>query len=169
MYQRILVPVDGSPTSTQGLDEAIKLAKLTGASLRLVHVVDQLTFATGFEVYTGDLVGMLREAGEKILGDSKARAQAAGIDATTFLCDTFGARVCDLVIDQAKDWAADLIVIGSHGRRGMSRLLLGSDAEQVVRMARVPVLLVHGTNAEASPATLQSGAAEVPARSALAV
>lgn len=159
MYQRILVPVDGSPTSTQGLDEAIKLAKLTGASLRLVHVVDQLTFATGFEVQTGDLVGLLREAGEKILGDSKARAQAAGIDVSTFLCDTFGSRVCDLVIDQAKEWAADLIVIGSHGRRGMSRLLLGSDAEQVVRMARVPVLLVHGSDAAAIPAALQSCAA----------
>lgn len=168
MYQRILVPVDGSPISTQGLDEAIKLAKLTGASVRLVHVVDQLTFATGFEVYTGDLVGMLREAGEKILGDSKARVHAAGINATTFLCDTFGSRVCDLVIDQAKDWAADLIVIGSHGRRGISRLLLGSDAEQVVRMARVPVLLVHGSDAAASAAIVQSRDAAALAPGAVA-
>lgn len=168
MYQRILVPVDGSPTSTQGLGEAIKLAKLTGASLRLVHVVDQLTFATGFEVDTGDLVGMLREAGEKILGASKARAQAAGIDASTFLCDTFGARVCDLVVDQASEWKADLIVIGSHGRRGMSRLLLGSDAEQVVRLARVPVLLVRGSAAAAMPADMQTGATEAPPRTAAA-
>ncbi len=167
MYQRILVPVDGSPTSTQGLDEAIKLARLTGASLRLVHVVDQLVFATGFEIYTGDLVGMLRDAGEKILGEAKARAQAAGIDATAFLCDTFGARVCDLVVDQAKDWAADLIVIGSHGRRGMGRLILGSDAEQVVRMARVPVLLVHGSDAVASAATVQSRNAAVSVPSAV--
>lgn len=169
MYQRILVPVDGSPTSMQGLDEAIKLAKLTGASLRLVHVVDQLTFATGYETYTADLVGMLREGGQKILVDAKARAHAAGIDASDFLCDTFGSRVCDIVVDQAKDWAADLIVIGSHGRRGMSRLILGSDAEQVVRVARVPVLLVHGSDAVASPSsrpgreTAVSVASAVPA------
>ena len=149
MYERILVPVDGSPMSTQGLDEAIKLAKLTGACLRLVHVVDQLTFATGYEIYTGDVIGMLREAGEQILGVAKARAQAGGIAATTFLCETFGTRVCDLVIEQAKEWQADLIVIGSHGRRGVSRLLLGSDAEQVVRMAPVPVLLVHAAEAKA--------------------
>ena len=149
MYDRILVPVDGSSTSTQGLDEAIKLAKLTGASLRLVHVVDQLGFAAGFETYTGDLIGMLREAGAKILEDARARVAARGIAVTTFLCETFGTRVCDLVVEQAAEWKADLIVIGSHGRRGMSRLFLGSDAELVVRKAPVPVLLVR---APAKPA-----------------
>ena len=163
MYERILVPVDGSPMSTQGLDEAIKLAKLTGAGLRLVHVVDQLTFATGYEIYTGDVIGILREAGEQILAEAKARAQASGIVATTFLCETFGSRVCDIVVEQAKQWDADLIVIGSHGRRGMSRLFLGSDAEQVVRMAPVPVLLVHGADAKAGPAIAQGSAAAVPA------
>ena len=158
MYERILVPVDGSPTSMLGLDEAIKLAKLTGAGIRLVHVVDQLTFAAGFEVYTGDLIGMLREAGLKVLGEAQARAEARGVVVTSFLCDTFGARVCDLVIDQAKEWKADLIVIGSHGRRGISRLFLGSDAEMVIRMAPVPVLLVRGTNATASPPIAQASA-----------
>ncbi len=158
MYERILVPVDASPTSMLGLDEAIKLAKLTGASVRLVHVVDQLTFVTGFEVYTGDLIGMLREAGQKVLGEAKARVEARGVAVTSFLCDTFGARVCDLVIDQAKEWKADLIVIGSHGRRGMSRLFLGSDAEMVIRMAPVPVLLVRGTDATASPSIAQASA-----------
>ncbi len=143
MYDRILVPVDGSSTSTQGLDEAIELAKLTGGSLRLVHVVDQLGFAAGFETYTGDLFGMLREAGEKVLEEARSRVAARGIAVTTFLCETFGTRVCDLVVEQAREWKADLIVIGSHGRRGMSRLFLGSDAELVVRMAPVPVLLVR--------------------------
>lgn len=164
MYERILVPVDGSATSTRGLDEAIKLAKLTGASLRLVHVVDQLTFGTGFETYTGDVAGMLREAGEQILGDAKARVEASGIAATTFLCETFGTRVCDLVVDQAKRGEADLIVIGSHGRRGMGRLMLGSDAEQIVRMAPVPVLVVRAPGAEASPAIAQGGQAAAPGR-----
>lgn len=143
MYDRILVPVDGSSTSTQGLDEAIGLAKLTGASLRLVHVVDQLGSATGIETYTGDLIGLLREGGAKILEDARARVAARGIAVTTFLCEAFGTRVCDLVVEQAGEWKADLIVIGSHGRRGMSRFFLGSDAEMVVRIAPVPVLLVR--------------------------
>ncbi len=143
MYDRILVPVDGSATSTKGLDEAIELAKLTGASIRLVHVVDQLAFAAGFETYTGDLIGMLREGGAKILEEARTRVATRGIAVSTFLCETFATRVCDLVVEQAKEWKAGLIVIGSHGRRGMSRLFLGSDAELVVRMAPVPVLLVR--------------------------
>ncbi|MCG3189203.1 MAG: hypothetical protein LKCHEGNO_01489 [Burkholderiaceae bacterium] len=63
--------------------------------------------------------------------------------AETALNDTFTARVCDVVVQEALEWKADLIVIGTHGRRGASRLLLGSDAEQVLRLAPVPVLLVR--------------------------
>ena len=167
MYERILVPVDGSPTSSLGLDEAIKLARLTGASIHLVHVVDQLTFVSGFEVYTGDLVGLLREAGEKIIGEAKARTTASGVPVSAFLCETFGSRVCDVVLEQAQEWKADLIVIGSHGRRGMSRLFLGSDAETVVRTAPVPVLVVRGAAAATDRPMGTSEAAAVPQRSAV--
>jgi nucleotide-binding universal stress UspA family protein len=152
MYKRILVPVDGSETSNKGLDEAIQLAKLTGASLHLVHVVDELTFATGFEMYTGDMIGLLKEAGEQILGEAKARAEAGGIETATFLSENFGARVCDIVVDQALQCHADLIVVGTHGRRGVGRLIMGSDAEQIVRMAPVPVLLVRPSAGEAGAA-----------------
>ena len=143
MYERILVPVDGSPTSSRGLDEAIKLAKLTSAHLRLVHVVDGLTFATGYEVYTGDLVGLMKEAGEKILGAALARAKAGGVVAETYLHEAFGGRVSDVIVEQARVWNADLIVLGTHGRRGVRRLLIGSDAEQILRAASVPVLLAR--------------------------
>jgi nucleotide-binding universal stress UspA family protein len=153
MYKRILVPVDGSPTSNQGLDEAVKLAKLTGASMRLIHIVNELTFATGFEIYTGDMIGMLKEAGEQILAAAKARVKAGGIEAETFLSENFGSRVCDVVADEAKRCNAELIVIGSHGRRGIGRLLIGSDAEQIVRLAPVPVLLVRASASKAIPAT----------------
>jgi nucleotide-binding universal stress UspA family protein len=167
MYQRILVPIDGSPTSIQGLDEAVKLAKLTGGSLRLVHVANELTFATGFEIYTGDVIGMLKEAGEQILSEAKARVQASGIDAATFLFENFGSRVCDVVVDEAKRWNADLIVIGSHGRRGIGRLVIGSDAEQIVRMAPVPVLLVRAPITKANPALAPSRDKTAPAQSAV--
>ena len=143
MYKRILVPVDGSPTSVRGLDEAIGLAKLGGASLHLVHVLDRVVFAGG-ETYTVDVFGMLREAGVRILQEAKARAAAAGIDASTFLSEVLPGRVSDVVVEQAKASGADLIIVGTHGRRGVSRLFVGSDAEQIVRVAPVPVLLVRG-------------------------
>ena len=159
MYKRILVPVDGSPTSVRGLDAAIGLAKLGGASLHLVHVLDRVVFAGG-ETYTVDVFGMLREAGERILQETKARAAAAGIEASTFLSEVLPGRVSDVVVEQAKASGADLIVVGTHGRRGVSRLFVGSDAEQIVRVAPVPVLLVRAA-ADAAPATSASVGAEV--------
>lgn len=165
MYQRILVPIDGSATSDLGIDEAIKLAKLTGASLRLMHVVDELTLCSGFEppaVLVTDMLPLMKEAGEKILAAGKARAEGAGVAVDTFLYQTYGASVCDLVVEQALAWKADLIVIGTHGRRGVNRLLMGSDAEQVLRIAPVPVLLVRGRTdtAQTRAAATASGTAE---------
>ena len=157
MYKRILVPVDGSATSNRGLDEAIRLAKLTGARLRLVHVVDGLIFSTGFELATGDIFGVLVEAGAKILSEARARVEASNVAVDTFLPETFGGRVCDIVNTQAKVWSADLIVIGTHGRRGVGRLFIGSDAEQIVRTATVPVLLVRPPASATGSAAVGSG------------
>jgi nucleotide-binding universal stress UspA family protein len=146
MYERILVPIDGSATSSKGLAEAIKLGKLSGASLRLFHVVDELIFATGFEgyaTYATELIPQLKAEGEQMLRNAKTQVQAQDIKVDTELVETLGHRVCELVVEAAKAWHADLIVIGTHGRRGASRFFMGSDAEQIVRMAPVPVLLVR--------------------------
>lgn len=156
MYQRILVPIDGSTTSNQGLDEAIKLAKLTGASLRVIHVVDALTFATGSELYGGfasDVIPQMREAGEQIVEKARTRVKEQGVKVDSLLFDSLSTRVSVIVVDQAKAWDADLIVIGTHGRRGVNRLMLGSDAEQIVRMAPVPVLLVRAPEVKESDVT----------------
>lgn len=146
MYQRILVPVDGSPTSTRGLKEAIKLARLTGARLRLIHVVDELALASGLEaatMMTGEMMQLVREGGERLLARARASAEKAGVATDTVLGDSLAGRICDQVVDQARKWRADLIVLGTHGRRGLGRMLLGSDAEMIVRLANVPVLLVR--------------------------
>ena len=154
MYQRILVPVDGSPTSNAGLDQAIMLSRAGGAQILLMHVVDEMPFimsAEGYGAMSGDVLDLLKEAGEKILAEAKAKVEKSGLTAETRLFDSFGGRLFEQVGKQVKDWGADLIVLGTHGRRGARRMLLGSDAEQVLRTATVPVLLVRAPETAPSP------------------
>jgi nucleotide-binding universal stress UspA family protein len=146
MYQRILVPVDGSPTSDRGLQEAIRLARLTGGRLRLLHVVDDLSFALAMDAYagySGEWMEVLREGGRQVLANAKALATAAGLEAETVLYDSVEGRVHELAVAEAQKWPAEVIVIGTHGRRGVGRLVLGSSAEYVLRLSPVPVLLVR--------------------------
>ena len=145
MYKRILVPVDGSPTSLAGLQEAIRLAKSGRAKLRLVHVVDELAVMLNFDGYSGsgDLVGVLRDAGKKLIARAAAFTRKHGVKAEISLIDSVGVRVADAIVDEARKWRADLLVIGTHGRRGVTRMVLGSDAEAVLRETPVPVLLVR--------------------------
>ena len=159
MYQRILVPIDGSPTSDQGLDEAIALARVTGGSIRLLHVLDELVFTTGFETgasYVRDVLPALRQGSERILAAARERVSAGSVAVDTLTIECLARRPCDVIVEAAAQWPADLIVIGTHGRRGVDRMMLGSDAEQVARMAPVPVLLVRSAG-KASPNSSVSG------------
>lgn len=146
-YHQILVPVDGSPTSQKALHEAIRLAQLTGARLRLIHIVDELSYVNGFEPamnYLNEIIPLMREAGEKLLAHERQKALDKGVEVDSVLMVEGPGRICDHVAEQARRAKADLIVVGSHGRRGIGRVLLGSDAEQIVRHAPVPVLVVRG-------------------------
>jgi nucleotide-binding universal stress UspA family protein len=145
MYQRILVPVDGSHTSTIGLQEAIRLATNQRAKLRIIHVVDELLVAQNFEGYVnaGDLIDSLEAAGKKALAKAAALARTHKLQAEATMFETVGGRVADVIVREARKWKADLIVMGTHGRRGFGRMVLGSDAEAVLRETRVPVLLVR--------------------------
>ena len=147
-YKRILVPVDGSPTSNAGLREAINLAKGQEASLQLVHVVDyHYLVMTGLEAgaYIDDLMASLVQSGRKILKRGEELARKSGVPVTTVLVESPAGPAADAIVRQAKKWKADLIVIGTHGRRGVRRLLMGSDAEQTVRNSPVPVMLVRSS------------------------
>lgn len=151
MYQRILVPVDGSNTSSRGLAEALKLAKLTGAQLRLLHVVDELYAAVsmpGFGEANIDVLQMLKEGGHKVLQAAQQQAQAQQVVAEAVLLESYSGRLHEQVAAQAKEWGADIVVLGSHGRRGVGRMVLGSDAEQIIRTSEVPVLVVRGPASE---------------------
>jgi nucleotide-binding universal stress UspA family protein len=153
MYQRILVPIDGSPTAQRGLDEAIRLAKLTQGRLRVLHAIDELSFAFAVDAYgyAGDLLKVLRENGDRLLGEAKASAKMAGVEADTVLCDRLSGPVHELVAQEAAKWPADLIVLGTHGRRGVGRAVMGSSAEHILRYAPVPVLLVRAPEIESKP------------------
>ena len=146
MYKRIFVPIDGSSAANLGLREALQLAKQHGASVCLFYAVDD-SFVTsaGVAVMSPDeLLEGFRDAGRKILAKAEALARRSGVRARTVLGEPEGGPVADSIIREAKRYKADLIVMGTHGRRGVRRLVMGSDAEQVLRETLVPVLMVRG-------------------------
>ena len=147
MYSKILVPIDGSDTAALGLAEAMRLARLSGGSIQLLNVIDTLALAMslgGAYVHTQEVIDQLKQGGQDVLAHARATVEAAGVPVETELHDAMTQRVSDVVVDQARSWGAEIIVIGTHGRRGVRRALLGSDAEQIVRLAPMPVMLVHG-------------------------
>jgi nucleotide-binding universal stress UspA family protein len=145
LYTHILVPLDGSPTADRGLQEAIHLASALNSKLRLLHLIDDFPMLADLSTIASFEAGLqrMRQYGESVLAKALAQATMAGVEAETVLREVTQGRVADVVIEEAGKAACDLIVMGTHGRRGISRLALGSDAERVVRGSTVPVLLVR--------------------------
>ena len=143
-FKRILVPVDGSEVSNRALVSALQLARDGGGQVRLLHVLDQIDyFSGGYEYVGATVMEELQRQSRKVLEDAAAICQSAGVPYDTVLVDEPGSRLGDKVADQALAWDADLVVVGTHGRKGISRALLGSGAEQIVRFAPAPVLVVR--------------------------
>lgn len=145
MYQHILVPLDGSTTAERGLREAVRIAAEQKSKLHLLHVIED--FPTLMEMSSAvSFDSMMREVrgyGENVLSRAKAAAAEAGVTSETSLREVTRGRIANVVVDEARSSGCDLIVMGTHGRRGFSRLALGSDADLVVRQSPVPVLLVR--------------------------
>lgn len=145
MYSHILVPIDGSPTSQRGLDEAIELGRALGSNVHVLNVVDAALLIANTSMYAPpeQLLEDLRVSGERLAFEAAARVRHEGLRADAAVrCDP-GLRVADSILLAAQQCHADLIVMGTHGRRGVERLTLGSDAEGVLRGSAVPVLLVR--------------------------
>jgi nucleotide-binding universal stress UspA family protein len=145
MYQRILVPLDGSAASECGVREAIKLASGQNATLFFLHVVDDfkmLVEMTSVRSYDEMLKG-LRQYGLEVLAKARHAAEQAGVHRESLLREVTNERVAQVIVDQAKQHGCDVIVMGTHGRRGFNRIAMGSEAEQVARTSPVPVLLVR--------------------------
>jgi nucleotide-binding universal stress UspA family protein len=145
MYKRILVAVDGSATSMRGLHEAVRVAKATGGRILLVHVVNELIVGPDFapSVYYESVILSLQASGVQVLEKAASVVRKADVPCEQQMLETMGARAADEIVRQAKEWRADLIVLGTHGRRGLRRLAMGSDAELILRMSPVPVLMVR--------------------------
>ncbi len=149
MFKKILVPIDGSRTSRLGLEEAIKLAKNQGSMLYLLHVLEErpilqdpgMTAGT----YLDDFLESVRQSGKQIVSDAEAAARKAGVRAKSVMVESYSTLAADLIVSYARKLKVDLIVLGTHGRRGLKRLVMGSDAEGVVRNTPVPVLLLRSS------------------------
>jgi nucleotide-binding universal stress UspA family protein len=145
MYAKILVPLDGSATADRGFEEAVALARALNSSLVLLHVVDPVPLP--FEAATAgvwqEMTDGLRKQGEAVLQRARQTAIEHGIAADTRLVEGRTERVAETIVAEARACRADLIAMGTHGRRGFSHAMLGSDAERVLRTSPVPVLLVR--------------------------
>lgn len=137
MYDTILHPTDGSEASMAAADHAIELAAANGATLRLLYVVDVGSLAA--DDFSGVLLEDLERTGQAALDELVERAEAAGVDTVTAI--ETGNPHREIVAD-AEASGVDVVVMGTHGRTGLDRFLLGSVSERVVRTAGVPVLVV---------------------------
>jgi nucleotide-binding universal stress UspA family protein len=139
MYDTILVPTDGSDAVTAAVDRAIDLAEQYDATLHGLYVVDSGSYGT-LDLSSGVVVEALENEGERALGELADRAEAAGIAVET---EMVHGTPHTAILDYAEEHGVDLVVMGTHGRRGFDRFLLGSVTEKVVRTATVPVMTVR--------------------------
>jgi nucleotide-binding universal stress UspA family protein len=145
MYKQILCPVDGSHTSNCGVKEAIHLAKDQDAKLRFLHVIDlyfPILDASG-DLNVVYIDEVLRRNGKQVLKKAEEAAHKAGVTSDSKEIEAMSSRVAEFIVAEAEEWQADLIVMGTHGLRGVERFVMGSDAETVARTSPVPLLLVR--------------------------
>ncbi|KTC85656.1 universal stress protein [Legionella drozanskii] len=146
-YQRIMIAVDGSEASKLALQEAIRLAQAQKAVLRIIHIVDEnyvnssethIDYATLWQAY--------REEGLKFLDkiSKKLRQAKVSFDCQLIELKPFTGKVAEKIVTESQTWPADLLVLGTHGRRGLNHFILGSVAENIIRIATTPVLLIRG-------------------------
>jgi len=139
-FQRVLITVDDDPIAAHAADVGMELARSLGAQMALVHAIDpSLVFSPEGGMAADELALRAQQDGGRIIADFRARLPA-GTAALQFVRQ---GPPGPEIVNAAREWPADLIVIGSHGRRGLTRAVLGSVAEAVMRNAPCPVLVVR--------------------------
>jgi len=154
MYKRIMVALDQSFMTGRVLETAIELAKSTGARIAVCHAIDE-TILSQREVAmmlpnsVGKTEARLRLGAEGFLGKAAETVRAAGVEVEIKVVESEQKHVSDMLIDAAAEWHADLLVVGTHGRRGIERYFVGSVAERLVRKGRRSLLLVRSEEPDA--------------------
>ena len=148
MYKHILLPTDGSTLSEKAVKQCIRLAKSIGAKITAINVAPeyQMMMDEGYVMPNAPLLRKRFEEetgkrSKKLLAEVKASASAAGVD-----CDSvsvISGVPYDAIIKQAKKAKCDLIMMASHGRKGLSSILLGSETAKVLTHSTIPVLVVR--------------------------
>jgi len=150
MYKRIAVAIDGSKTSDAALSEAIKLAGEMKSTLLLLHVCEELPIMTVpddmMSVQIPEIMKVIEGSARSLLKKSKGQVASQEIAVETKLVESTGDRMGTIISEEAQKWNADLLVVGTHGRKGFEHLIMGSVAEGVIRTAAIPVLLIRGKN-----------------------
>ncbi|MCG1055388.1 universal stress protein [Mycetohabitans sp. B5] len=161
MYHRILVAIDGSHTSRHAFNAALDLAASEGAQLQPVFVVDDVPLYYSVPGYDPSIVMRAQtEEGQRVIDEAADAMRARGITGTPQILTTSSFEgIAECIVQAAQAFNADLLVLGTHGRRGVRRLLLGSVAEQTLRLAQLPVLLIPSTShvPQAAPSTTANG------------
>ncbi|KWK52387.1 universal stress protein UspA [Burkholderia stagnalis] len=147
MYRKIMVAMDGSPSSKQALNEGLEVARLYGGHLDVVYVIDKsalLTLAGGYDLEA--LVAAMRRDGAAVLHSAEQAIEDASAAGDTKLIETrrIGEDIAGRLQRYVLENAIDLAVLGTHGRRGIERMLIGSVAERFLRGAICPVLFIRG-------------------------
>ncbi|MBK7356050.1 universal stress protein [Propionivibrio sp.] len=148
MFKRIMAAIDESYMASPVLHTAIELAKISGARLVICHAVDETLFANRqMEMLLPNSVGKaeyrMRLGAEGMLGKAAATARASGVEIEVKLIESEIKHVSDMLAEAAIEWQADLLVVGTHGQRGMERFFVGSVAERLVRKSEISLLLVR--------------------------
>ncbi len=144
MYSRILAPIDGSEVCDIGIAEALQLAARLDATIRFFNVIDMSYVPRAGEgaAYAEPLMKAAQKEADELMDRALERAEEAGVSMESGVAKILVGRPAEEIVREAERWRADLIVMGTHGRRGLSRAMLGSDAEWVLRHSPVPVLMV---------------------------
>jgi nucleotide-binding universal stress UspA family protein len=140
-FTRILVPTDFSPCSQDAVRYAVVMAKRFGASISALHVIETMSYAMTESLQWVDLYAHVRTLVEPMMDGLVRELKEKGL---TAVGSVIQGVAYDEIVKKAKEGSADLIVMGTHGRRGMRHLLMGSVAERVVRASPCPVLTVRG-------------------------
>ena len=146
MFKHLLLPTDGSPLSARAIDQGLRLAKQLGARVSIVTVLEPLRAFNASSELLADVRESFekssREAADRTLQAAADQAAALGVPATTTVAT--GSQPYRQIIEAASEAGCDLIVMASHGRRGVSGLLVGSVTQKVLTHSSVPVLVIRG-------------------------